>query len=128
MKEIIFPFLIRLLAFTIILYLLQFFITGYSLKDINMYYSLTAIYLFHFFATLLVYLFLVFVHKKFKDYTGFAFMGGSFFKMLAAILFLLPMLLQKTGDAFINLISFFIPYFMFLFFETFYAVKLINSK
>jgi uncharacterized Tic20 family protein len=55
-------------------------------------------------------------------------MGASLFKMLAAVLFLLPMLLNNENSPFINLLSFFLPYFLYLIFETFFAVKLINSK
>lgn len=127
MKQKLLPFAIRLLVFTLILFLLHFLINQYILEA-ELFYSLPVIYIFHFLATFLVFILLVVVYNNYKDFTGYAFMGGSFMKMLAAIVFLLPMLLNNTGYAFVNLLYFFIPYFLFLFFETFYAVKLINSK
>lgn len=127
MKQNFLPFAIKLIAFTLILFILHF-VVNENFIEADLYYTLPVIYLFHFFATLLVYILLTVVYDKFKDYTGYAFMGGSLFKMLAAVIFLLPMMLNNSDYAFVNLLSFFIPYFLFLFFETFYAVKLINTK
>lgn len=128
MKQQLLNFAYRLLPFTIILYLIQYLITAFLLEGVDLYYPVYAIYLFHFLATLIIYFILILVYNNFQDKTGFAFMGASLLKMLAAVLFLLPMLLSNSANPFANLLSFFIPYFMFLVFETFYAVKLINVK
>lgn len=98
------------------------------MEGVKFFYSLPAIYLFHVLATLLIYIGILLVYKNYSDYTGYAFMGAGLLKMMAAVLFLLPMLLAKTKDPFINILSFFIPYFLYLVFETFYAVKLLNAK
>ncbi len=127
MKELFLKFLIRLLPFTLVLIVIHYLLIQ-NLDGINFYYSLPAIYLFHVLATLVIYLALVFIYIKYQEYTGYTFMGASLLKMLAAVLFLLPMLLQKPENPFLNIISFFIPYFLYLIFETIYAVKLINSK
>jgi hypothetical protein len=55
-------------------------------------------------------------------------MGASLIKMMAAIVFLIPILINNSVNALINIISFFIPYFLFLVFETYYAVKLIKRN
>jgi len=68
------------------------------------------------------------VHKTFSDKTGFAFMACSLLKMMAAVLFLLPVMLNDTPNPLQDIVAFFIPYFLFLIFETIYAVKLINTK
>lgn len=128
MKEKLLKFLTRLIPFTTVLFLIQYFLTRFLLDNEAMFYPVYAIYLFHFFATLIIYWMLLLVHHNFQDKTGFAFMGASLLKMIAAVLFLLPVLLNNTGYAFTNILSFFIPYFLFLVFETFYAVKLINVK
>lgn len=128
MKNQLVKFLAKLLPFTIILFIAQYYLINYSLEAYDFFYPTYSIYLFHFLATLIIYLILVWIYHNFKDKTGFAFMGASMFKMLAAIIFLLPMLLNRTGNAFGDLLSFFIPYFIFLVFETFHAVKLINAK
>jgi hypothetical protein len=128
MKNQITSFLAKLLPFTIFLFITQYLIVNYALEDYEFFYPTYAIYLFHFVATFLIYLLLVWIYQNFRDKAGFAFMGASLIKMLAAIIFLLPMLLNNTGNAFGDLLTFFIPYFLYLVFETFYAVKLINAK
>lgn len=128
MKKQLFRFLIPFVLFSLILYFLHFFLLQTFLPEVNFYYTLFSIYLFHVIATFAIYLFLIFINNNFTDYTGYAFMGASLFKMMAAVVFLLPMLLNRTEDTFFNLISFFIPYFLFLFFETFFAIRLINNK
>jgi len=128
MKQQLLKFLTRLIPFTTILFLIQFFLTRFLLKSEAMFYPVYAIYLFHFFSTFLIYWMLLFINNNFQDKTGFAFMGASLLKMMAAVIFLLPVLINNTGYAFTNILSFFIPYFLFLVFETFYAVKLINVK
>lgn len=128
MKEKLIKFLIRLVPFTLVTFFIQYFIVNYGLEENNLYYSTYAIYLFHLLSTFFVFALLVVINNYFKDKTGFAFMGAGMLKMLAAVIFLLPMLLNHSGNAFANLLSFFIPYFLYLAFETFYAVKLINAQ
>lgn len=127
MKERIFSFLKYFIPFSILLGLIQVATVTY-IFDIKLYYSTFSIYAFHFIATLSIYLFLVYVNQTFSDKTGFAFMGSSLLKMLAAVLFLLPMMLEDVPNPFQDIITFFIPYFLFLIFETIYAVRLINNK
>lgn len=128
MKNDLIKFLAILMPLTIILFIAQYFIVNNALENYEFYYPTYAIYLFHFLATFLIYVILVWIYHNFRDKTGFAFMGASMIKMLAAIIFLLPMLLNNSGNAFGDLLSFFIPYFLYLIFETSYAVKLINTK
>lgn len=127
MRPQLLSFLKLFIPFTILLFILHYVLVNYVL-EIKFYYSTISIYLFHVIATFLVFLFLVFIHKSFSDKTGVAFMATSLFKMFAAVLFLLPMMLNTTDNRFAQIIAFFIPYFLYLIFETIYAVKLINSK
>ena len=126
MKNDLLAILKRLLPFTLLLWLIQFLLQRYVL-EMEFYYSSFSIYLFHFLATFLIYLILVFVYRNFTENTGFAFMGLSLFKMVAAVIFLLPLILSEINAVFANILAFFIPYFLYLIFETFYAVKLINK-
>lgn len=128
MKNYFIRFFIRLIPFTILLFIIQYLVVTYLLGQVDFYYQTFAIYLFHFLTTLIIYLGLLLVYRNFREYTGYGFMAASFLKMVAAIVFLLPMLLNYEDHAFENLLAFFIPYFLFLIFETYYAVKLINSK
>ena len=127
MKEKLSPFLKSFIPFSVLLFAIQFALVNY-LFETNLFYSTISIFAFHILATLIIYVFLVYVHENFKDKTGFAFMGASLLKMLGAVLFLLPMMLNNTEEPFQDMIAFFIPYFLFLIFETIYAVRLINIK
>lgn len=127
MKAKLIPFLRFFIPFSLFLFGLQFVLVNYFLET-DLYYSTVSIYAFHVIATLLIYLFLIYVHNTFRDKTGFAFMGSSLLKMLAAVLFLLPMMLSDVANPFQDMIAFFVPYFLFLIFETVYAVRLINIK
>lgn len=127
MKEKLSPFLKSFIPFSVLLFAIQFALVNY-LFETNLFYSTISIFAFHILATLIIYVFLVYVHENFKDKTGFAFMGASLLKMLGAVLFLLPMMLSNTEEPFKDMIAFFIPYFLFLIFETIYAVRLINIK
>ena len=121
-------FLLVLIAFTIILFSIQYFVVEHLKQTKTFYYSTWSIYLFHFFATLLIYLFIVFVQKTFPDKTGFAFMACSLLKMMAVIIFLLPLILNKEKQALNDVITFFTPYFLYLLLETIFTVKMLNNK
>lgn len=127
MKQDLPGFLKFFLPFILFLFILQYAVVNF-LMNLQLYYSTYSIYVFHLLATFSVYAFVVFVHKSFPDKSGFAFMGASFFKMVAAVFFLLPMLLSDGPSKFAEVVAFFIPYFLFLIFETFFVVKIINQK
>jgi hypothetical protein len=69
----------------------------------------------------------VFVNKTFSDKTGFAFIACGVLKMMGAIVFLLPLIQNKEINAINDVLAFFIPYFLFLFLETSYIVKILNK-
>lgn len=124
-----FQFSKYLLSFTLVLGLLQYFVVEQFLQK-EVYYSTFIIYGFLFMVTMGIYAILLFIHKSFEDKTGFAFMGLSFFKMFLSILFLLPIILAEGGKAnmVLDIFTFFIPYFLFLLFETIFVVRLLRSK
>lgn len=127
MKENLSGFLKVFLPFSLLTFGIQFILVDY-IYQAETYYSTMAVYAFHILATFLIYYFLLFVHSNFEEKTGFAFMACSLLKMLAAVLFLLPLMLSDTEAMLPDIAAFFIPYFLFLFFETYYAVRLINTK
>lgn len=118
-----------LLLFTLFLSLFQYLIVEYFLNK-NTFYPTFLVYGFLLLTTFGVYAALIAIHKNFKDKTGFAFMGLSLFKTFLAILFLLPIILDNSDKAniLVDVFSFFVPYFLFLLFETFFAVKLLRSS
>lgn len=120
-------FLKYLIPFSIVLFLAQHFTVENLFKDIPFFYSTWSIYVFHIIVTIASYLFLLFVHKNFPEKAGFTFMGIGLIKMMAGVVFLIPMIQSDTIDRIPDVAAFFIPYFLFLFFETIFAVRLINK-
>ncbi len=123
-----FDFLKYFLPFLAILAAAQYFITTQLLANTPFFYSVWAIYLFHFLSVFTVFGATVAVHNLYKEYTGFAFMGATFIQMMAAVVFLIPLIKAEVADPVPDIAAFFIPYFIFLFFETIFAIKIINSK
>jgi len=120
-------FLKYLVPYSLVLFVAQYFSTTTIFGDFPFFYSTWSIYAFHIIITMLSYLFLLFVNKTFPDKTGFAFMGISLIKMMASVVFLIPLLQSDTIDRIPDVGMFFIPYFLFLLFETIFAVRLINK-
>ena len=123
-----YKFLKLLIPFSLVLFFIQNYIVDSFFKETLFFYSTCSIYVFHIIVTLLSYSFLIFVNKTFPDKTGFAFMGFSLIKMMAAIVFLIPLLQSDLKSQIPDVGAFFIPYFLFLFFETFFAIRLINKQ
>ncbi|WP_435315115.1 hypothetical protein [Cellulophaga fucicola] len=122
-------FLLVLIPFTLLFFGIQFYIVGLvKEQEGTFFYNTWSIYVFHFFVTLIIYMLVLFVNKILPDKTGFVFMGCSLLKMMAAFVFLLPLIQVKEQYGINDVFAFFIPYFLFLFLETFYVLKIINQK
>ena len=120
-------FLKYFIPFSILLFITQYFVMQFLADKFVFMYSAWSIYLFNIVATFLVYLFLIFVNNNFVNYTGFAFIGASFFRMMLAIIFLIPLINGEVKSPIVDLGTFFIPYFLFLLFETYFTIRLINK-
>ena len=127
MKKEIKHLLKHLIGITILLYGVQYGVQKNIFDSIPFYYSTHTIYLFHFFVTLIILVGLIAVKNTFYEKTGFAFMAFSLLKMLASVIFLLPLIQSEKNDYIPDVIAFFVPYFLFLLFEIFYAIKILNS-
>ena len=128
MKEKTIPFLKQFLPFAILLFFAQKYIIQFYLSDFTFYYTTLSIYLFHFICTLLFFFFLVFVNQTFFDKTGYAFLAIGILKMMASVVFLVPLIQSDLADKKPDVIAFFIPFFLFLLFETIHAVRLLGQK
>lgn len=128
MKEKLLPFLKQFIPFSILLFICHYFISLVLFKDIIFFYSVFSIYIFHFTVTFLMYLFLVFVNVTFFDKTGYTFLATGILKMMASIVFLLPLIQSDFENKIPDVAAFFIPFFLFLFFETLHSVRLLNTK
>lgn len=123
-----YKFLKLLIPFSVVLFFIQYYTIETFFKNISFFYSTWSIYIFHVVITLFSYGFLLFVNKTFADKTGFAFMGFSLFKMMAAIIFLIPLIQSDLKSQIPDVSAFFIPYFLYLFFETLFAVRLLSKQ
>ena len=124
----IFFSLTKTLVFTsLLLGLIQHYFIN-SFNSIKFHYSTQAIYVFILFINLFLFYFLTLIHRKHPLKTGFAYMGFGLLKMIASILFLYPILFRNNFDKVPNVIAFFLPYFIFIFIDVFYAIKLLHQK
>lgn len=121
-------FLKVLFPFTLVLATIHYLIATYLLSQFSFYYGIFAMYAFYLVATVLVYLAVSYVYKTSKDRAGMAFIALGFFKMMAAVLFLWPIISNKEKSALPDVIAFFIPYFLYLIVETSFTIKILNSK
>lgn len=128
MKQNLLNFIKYLVLFTLITAGLQYLLIAFVLEPQQYYYNTFSIYAFLFFITLLLYLAILYIHSVFSEYTGYAFMASSFFKMLLSVLFLLPIIRGDDRSYIADVVAFFVPYFLYLFFETFFVVELLKDK
>jgi len=126
MKNILRNPYVSILIFSTLIILIHWGIDSFF--SIVTYYSFISIYAFHIISAFFVAGTIQWIYANYKDYAGFAFMGTSLFKMLAAILFLLPGFLSDDKPSFTNILNFFVPYFIYLVFEAIQVIKLINPK
>lgn len=124
----VFSFLKYLVPFTLLLFFAQYYGTAAISQVHDFFYATWSIYLFLFVTTLLIYVLLLFVNANFPDFTGFAFLGTTFVKMMAAVVFLIPLIQSEGRETNLDIAAFFIPYFLFLLFETVFSVRLINKR
>lgn len=126
MKKHTFAFLKLLVPLTIALCALHYALVTYVVTWYDFQLSIVAIYGFHFVLTFLIYFFLLYVSRTFFDRTGYAFMACSLLRMMASVVFLWPLI--EGGDSFaVDVMAFFIPYFIYLTIEVLYVVKLMKD-
>lgn len=117
-----------LILVTALLYFIQNWAVASISDSYNFFYSVFNIYVFHFVVTLIILSILYLVSKKAPDYTGFAFLGFILLKMVAAIVFLIPLIKMENVSKIPDFISFFTPYFIYLFIEIILALRLLKQS
>jgi hypothetical protein len=117
---------LQLAILTGILFSIHNFLILPYLKKYSFYWEPWKIYTFHFITVTALIYFLRHRSKIKPDKVLNAFITLSLLKMIAAVLFLSPLFFYKTINPTATVFSFFIPYFLYLFFETGYAVKILN--
>jgi len=86
------------------------------------------IYVFHFVVTTLVYTIINFQYSKGKTEIFNLFLGFTLLKMILAIVFLLPVILSDMEKKQPDVFNFFIPYFLYLFFEVYSLTSFLQKN
>lgn len=117
-----------LLPLTLVLYFCQEFILSNFFNHLELKLTTISIYFFHFFTVMVSYVLLVIVNKYFFPQTGYAFLAFGIIKMGLSVYFLMPVIQSNLADKVPDVLSFFIPFFIYLFLETIFSVTLLNSS
>ena len=120
-------FVLRLLIFSAILFGIHFYIISQFFEG-ELHFPLWSIYVFNAVLVLIVYSVLNFKNRQGSDKMYQLFLGLTLFKMILAIVFLLPLFFGKSNHAQLEVINFFIPYFLFLGFEIFSLNKFLQKS
>lgn len=120
-------FIIKLIGFASLLFVIHYYILS-QFFDGTLHFPLWTIYVFN-----AVLVFLVFTIISYKNRQGSKkmyqlFLSLTIIKMVLAIVFLLPLFLGKSEHAQLEVINFFIPYFIFLGFEIFSLNKFLQKS
>ena len=116
-----------LLGISVILFFIQNFIVQWLSDDYTFFYPVWGIYLFHFLITAFIFTILYLVGKFLPKYVGLTFMGFILFKMIASVVFLIPLIKMDDVSKIPDFGSFFIPYFIYLFLEILLAIAILNQ-
>lgn len=111
-------FILQLLLLTTILLGIHWYLLSYFYQK-TLFFPIWHIYLFHSIVTLLFFSIISYKFSKGNKVIFNLFMGLTLVKMLLAIIFLLPLFFSEIKNKQADIFNFFIPYFVYLFFEVF---------
>ena len=111
----------KLLVFSISFFLIHYFATPLM----GEFYYVKGVERIHFFLAISTFIFFVIMMKiksSNPDRFGFAYLASVFIKMIAAIIFLAPLLFGEKGITFKYVVHFFVAFFIYLFAEVYLLV------
>ena len=120
-------FVIKLLIVSGLLFGIHSYLLHYFAGDTAFFFPVWQVYAFHIIVTFLLFTVINYKYSKGNTQIFNTFMVSTFLKMILAILFLLPLLLSDFENKQLDVFNFFIPYFLFLFFEV-YTLTAFLSK
>jgi hypothetical protein len=128
MTKALLSFFLKLLFFSLILLGIHYYIFFHFFSEIILYFPLWSIYAFNAVLVLIVYgvIYYQVTRGSRKSYQLFLIL--TLVKMVLAIVFLLPLFAGKSDNSVIEVVNFFIPYFMFLTFEIFSLNKFFTNQ
>ncbi len=121
-------FILKLIGFSFLLCTVHYYIFIIFFSDLDLYLPIWAIYLFNAILVLVVYLMIN--HKASTDSSKIynTFLVLTMVKMALAVVFLLPLFAGKSEHARVEVINFFLPYFIFLIFEIKMLSKFLKNQ
>ena len=120
-------FLVQNIIFTLVVFAIHAYLVSYFADSSAFFFPLWQIYTFHFVITTLLYTAINYKYSNGKKDIFNTFIVSTFLKMALAILFLLPLLMSDLEKKQADVFNFFIPYFLYLFFEV-YSLTLFLQK
>ncbi len=120
-------FLLQLIGVSVLLFAVHSYLLYHFAKETTFFFPLWQIYTFHLIITLVLYTIVNYKFSSGKKDIFNLFMVMTFFKMALAILFLLPLILSDFENKQPDVFNFFIPYFLYLFFEVFALTKFLQK-
>ena len=120
-------FLIQNVVFTLILLGAHSYLLSHFTVEKTFFFPIWQIYVFHFIITSALYSVINYKYSKGKTDIFNTFMLSTFLKMILAIVFLLPLLLSDIENKQPDVFNFFIPYFLYLFFEVYSLTKFLKK-
>jgi len=120
-------FILKLTIFTLMLFGMHYYILLQFFEG-DLHFPLWTIYAFNAILVLIVYSIISYKNKQGSKKMYQLFLGLTILKMVLAIVFLLPLFLGKSEHPQLEVINFFIPYFIFLGFEIFSLNKFLQKS
>lgn len=121
-------FLVQIVTVTLILLATHAYLLSYVAKETVFFFPIWHIYTFLFLITTLFYTIINYRYSSGKTDVFNIFMIATFLKMVFSILFLLPLLLSDFGNKQPDVFNFFIPYFLYLFFEVYALTQFLQKS
>ena len=121
-------FVIQLVVVSVLLFGIHSYLLHYFAGDTIFFFPVWQIYAFHVIVTFLLFTVINYKYSNGSTQIFNTFMVSTFLKMLLAILFLLPLLMSDFENKQPDVFNFFIPYFLFLFFEVFTLTAFLSKS
>jgi len=121
-------FLLQLIGISIVLFAIHSYLLYHFVDDTVFFFPVWQVYAFHVFITLIVYTIINYRFSSGEKNIFNLFMIMTFLKMALSIVFLLPLLISDFESKQPDVFNFFIPYFLYLFFEVFALTRFLQKS
>jgi len=128
MKKDFLNFFSTLFGFTAILIGVHYYVAHLFFSEANFYFPIWSIYLFNFSLVAIVYSIIRVKDNKGKMNSFTLFLMLTMIKMGLAIVFLFPLFTGKSEEKTIEVMNFFIPYFIYLSFEIYSIYHFLKNQ